>query len=213
MYPARYWIPHIGAMSRLLLLLRPVQLLPHVPFLVMHVARLVAGGMVAWLLGSLLGRIPSAVWRMNDSSLRYLVRLMAWCTMLTDVPPPFSGRASHLHTIRVHHERPDAVHRGRVLFRPFLLQPYVLCALPFTFGAAAWLVLAFPVLLITGRRQAWFASAIEEWLVYTARVAAWAVVLVDEYPPYNGVQPAEVDAWFHEHRVGAHAHGDTNRRQ
>lgn len=205
MYPARYWIPHVHVVSRAALLLRPVLLLPHVPLVLWHLVRLVTGGFVAWATGVTSGRIPIGLWRMHDRSLRYLVRVAAWCMVLTDVRPPWSGHASHLHTIRVHHEYPDVVGRGRVFLRLFLLQPYVLWALPYTIGFAVWHAVGSLVMLVTARRYAWIMSAAEEWLVHVARVAAWMVVLVDEYPPYNGVQPAEVGAWFHErHPVVPH---------
>lgn len=204
MYPARYWIPHVSVVSRAALLLRPLLLVPHVPLVLWHLVRLGVGGFAAWAAGAATGHVPIGLWRMHDRSLRYLVRVTAWCMVLTDVRPPWTGRVSHLHTIRVHHEHAPAVRRGRVFFRLFLSQPYVLWALPYTIGFAAWHAVGVLVMLITGRRQVWIMSAAEEWLVYVARVAAWMVVVVDEYPPYNGVQPAEVGAWFHERHVHAH---------
>lgn len=202
MYPARYWIPHVSVVSRAALLFRPVLLVPHVPLVIWHIVRLAAGGLGAWVAGVTTGRSPIGLWRMNDRSMRYLVRLTAWCIVLTDMRPPWTGRVSHLHTIRVHHEHPSAVRRARVFFRLHLAQPYLLWALPYTIGFAAWHAVGLLVMLFTARRHAWIMSPAEEWLVSVARVAAWLVVLVDEYPPYNGVQPAEVDAWFHErHQV------------
>jgi hypothetical protein len=50
--------------------------------------------------------------------------------------------------------------------------------------------------LFTGRLGAWLFSRLEGWFIYTSRVDAYWLYLVDEYPPFNGAQPRAADEFF-----------------
>ncbi len=198
MFPARYCISHVITVSRAGIVFRAILIIPHLPVILLRVAGLALGSIAGWPTCVVMGSMPVSIWHMQDRAIRYLVRVTAWLFFLTDVRPPFSGRAVRLHAVKVHHDKPDAWGRPAALFRPFLLLPYLIWALPYTLGVACVTAVSLPVMLVTGRRPMWLIAAGEEWLVYMARVLAWACLVVDEYPPYNGVQPASIHAWFHD---------------
>jgi hypothetical protein len=87
----------------------------------------------------------------------------------------------------VYEQSPD-VDRSRltVFFRYFMLIPQLIVS--FFYGIAAFVVvtIAWFALLITGRFPAGVYNFVAGYLRYSTRVMAYAVLLTDTYPPFDG---------------------------
>ncbi|MBR9978892.1 MAG: DUF4389 domain-containing protein [Bacteroidetes bacterium] len=196
MYPAIILLPQPDRSSRLLLLLRPVLAIPHLFWSLLY-------GLGAGILHFLsfwsivfTGRHPKGLWNMLLSYFCYSVRLQAWMLWLTDRYPPFTGAASSGHPVAVRIVYPERMSRATVFFRMLLLFPHLFFVIGYTFLCAFVQFLTWWTILFLGRMTDWQYRYIASYCLYTLRLNAYILLLVDEYPPFNGAQPRAVEVRF-----------------
>jgi hypothetical protein len=196
MYPAIILLPQADRCSRLLLLFRPLLAIPHLLWAVLY-------GLGAGLLHVLAfwaivftGRHPKALWDMLLRYFSYLVRLQAWMLWLTDRYPPFTGATASGHPVAVRIAYPERMSRATVVFRMLLLFPHLFFFIGYSFVCAFVQFLTWWTILFIGRMAAWQYRYITAYCLYTLRLNAYMLLLVDEYPPFNGLQPRAAEVRF-----------------
>lgn len=196
MFPALYHIPYVQRTSRLQMLLRPLVLLPHaVVGLVYGIgARLIAAA--SWFSIVVTGVHPDSLWRILDGYLRFRARVRAYALALTDVYPPMTGSPGALHSLRVRHVRAERMSRMNAVLRWMLLLPHLLVSIVYGAGVFGVCVAMYPVTMLLGRMPRGFRSILERWFIYSERVAAYAFLVVDEFPPFHGLQPLAAERYF-----------------
>jgi hypothetical protein len=187
--------------SRLLLLLRPVLILPHVLWVNVYTAVAV----VVWLLSAVMvlvtGRHPRSLWDILDGYFRYACKVNAYVVLLSDTYPPFGGGSEHPFPVRISCRYTERMGRAGVLFRGILLVPQILSSIALAIGAAVFLLVIGVTVLLLGRMPLWQWTFTVTQYVYLSRVAAYALLLTDVYPPFNGAQPLSVETLFREPEV------------
>ncbi|MCB2205891.1 DUF4389 domain-containing protein [bacterium] len=188
MYPALFSVDRPATSSRLLLIFRPILLLPHLFWAYFY-------GMAAGLLQFIsfwaiifTGRHPQALWEFLTGYLRYRSRLNAYWLLLSDIYPPFKGEAGQ-YPVRVHVDYPDRLSRLTVFFRLLILFPHLFFSIGYIFVSSIVSFLAFWTVLFAGKLARWQFEWLYGWFIYTSRLDAYMLYLVDEYPPFNGSQP------------------------
>lgn len=189
MYPAVFDIPRVERNSRLLLLLRPVLLLPFLPWGILYTLAMTAVHFIAWFAILFTGRHPHVLWDFLEGYFRFMATLSSYTLLLTDKYPPFVPGSAERPALRNRIDHPERVSRAGTLFRPLLLAPHFFFAVGYgavfcvLFGITWWTV------LLLGRMTDWQYRWLVSFFIYNARIRAYSLLLVDEYPPFNGAQP------------------------
>jgi hypothetical protein len=207
-YPIRLEGQLDGNLSRWLWLVKWLLVIPHVVVLVFLWIAFVALTVVAFVTILFTGRYPRAIFDFNVGVLRWSWRMLfySYSALGTDRYPPFTLADVPDYPARLHVEYPQALSRGLVLVKSWLLAlPHYLVVGVFIGGAWAgfsaanddrtWtsgggligllVLIAGVVLLFTGRYPAAifdFVLGMNRW-VY--RVAAYAALMTDAYPPFR----------------------------
>jgi len=136
------------------------------------------------------GRYPQSMFEYQEQLLRWRLRLNARISNLADGYPAFGLTATDEHT-SLEIPYPERVSRGLTLIRFFFGWLYV--ALPhffILFFRVLWggilNILAFWVVLFTGKFPASWHTFLVENIRWVYRVALYLGNMTDEYPPFNG---------------------------
>jgi hypothetical protein len=189
MYPAVFHILKPEHPSRLMLLLRPFLLLPLWLWSIPYTILMTVVHFAAWITAVILGRNPQILWDFLEGYFRFTATLAAYALFLTDMYPPFTGDAERRRGIGVLVEYPSRLSRWTVLLRPLLLFPHFFFAFGYTIPFLIVHVLSALTILVAGRLADWQCSWLRAFFIYHARLRAYSLLLVDEYPPFNGSQP------------------------
>jgi hypothetical protein len=195
-------------LSRWLWLVKWVLVIPHIIVLVVLWIAFVVLTVVAFFAILFTGRFPRAIFDFNVGVLRWSWRVgfYSYSALATDRYPPFTLADVPGYPARLEVEYPQALSRGLVLVKWWLLAlPHYLIVAVFAGGAWAGLnaandhggwssgggligllvLIAGVVLLFTGR----YPKAIFDFVLgmnrWVYRVAAYATLMTDKYPPFR----------------------------
>lgn len=196
MYPMLVFLERPERSSRLLLLLRPVLVIPHLFWSVLFgILSSFIQFLSFWAI-MFTGRHPVGLWRLLERYFRYGTLLQAWSMFLTDRYPPFMGDADRDYPVAVRTEHPGRMSRATVFFRLLILIPHYFYFIGISVVYSVVQFLAWWTILLLGRMADWQFSQSSAYFIYTARLNAYLLFLVDEYPPFNGVQPRAAEERF-----------------
>jgi Domain of unknown function (DUF4389) len=196
-YPVRVSGARDGSLSRWLWLVKWLLLIPHYIVLVFLWIAFLLLTIVAFFAILITGRYPRGIFEFNLGVLRWTWRVgfYSYSALATDRYPPFSlGRVpDYPATLDV--DYPEHLSRGLVLVKSWLLAiPQYLVVALFVGGwghllgpgVAGLLVLFAAVALLFRARYPQsifdFVMGMNRW---TVRVAAYAALMRDEYPPFR----------------------------
>lgn len=196
-----------GRLSRGLWLVKWLLLVPHAVVLFFLWVAVAALTVVAWFAILVAGRYPRAAFDFNVGVLRWSWRVWfySYGALGTDRYPPFTLSAAVDYPAALEIAYPERLSRGLVLVKSWLLAiPHYLVlgfflgagggadsagtrtTWPWSVGLVGLLVLvAAIVLLVTGgypRPVFDFVMGMDRW---AARVAAYALLMTDSYPPFR----------------------------
>ena len=164
--------------------------IPH--FFILYFVGLVASVCVfiAWFAILFTGKLPEGLARFAVMLIRYQTRVTTYSMFLQEEYPPFeypSDGADDGSYPRMRVDMDPAwTDRNRVttFFRPLLVIPQLI-VLAFV-GLAAWvvLVIAWFAVIILGRWPDGLRDFLLGYFRWTVRVNGYAMLLVDEYPPF-----------------------------
>jgi hypothetical protein len=208
-------------LSRGLWLVKWLLAIPHFIVLFFLWAAFVVVGIVAFFAILFTGRYPRGLFEFNAGVLRWSWRVgfYSYSALGTDVYPPFTLKDVPEYPARLQVAYPESLSRGLVLVKWWLLAlPHYLVVAVFAGGAwagvnatsdnATWssgggligllVCIAGIVLLFTGR----YPRAIFDFVLgmnrWVFRVAAYATLMTDAYPPFRldmgGEEPPAADA-------------------
>jgi hypothetical protein len=196
MYPVVLHMTRQERCSRLLVLLRPLFLLPHVAWALFYhvlvaVVLLLSGPAILFF-----GRHPEVLWDILEGYLRYMVKVNAFALLLSDTYPPFVGGSDSPYPVRVHSSYPARMSRLVMVLRPVLALPHLFVLSGYALYILLLLHLAVLISLVRGCLPRWLWKRMSGFLLYTTRVASFCLLLVDEYPPFNTRQPLAAERFF-----------------
>jgi hypothetical protein len=207
-YPLRVEGELDAHLSRWLWLVKWVLMIPHVIALVFLWITLVVLTVVAFFAILLTGRYPRAIFNFNAGVLRWSWRVSfySYSALGTDRYPPFTLADAPDYPARLDVEYPQALSRGLVLVKWWLLAlPHYLIVAVFVGGAwagfnaagnhAEWtsgggligllVLIAGVVLLFTSRYPRSIFDLVMGMNRWVYRVAAYAALMTDAYPPFR----------------------------
>jgi Domain of unknown function (DUF4389) len=138
---------------------------------------------LAWWAILFTGRFPASLQRLCILIYRWAQNVYAYIYLLTNSYPPFSGDRPY--ELRLSVTPTEKHNRLTILFRFLLVIPH---AIVLTFlGIALWVVtvIAWFAILITGQYPKGLYDFSEGVLRWSARVAAYIYLFVDDYPPFS----------------------------
>ena len=169
-----------SAQRRWTVLIRLILLIPH--FLVLYFIGAAASvvGVVAWVAGLVLGRIPDWIADFLALFVGYEARVSAYLLLLVDHYPPFVTTTAGF-PVRVD-IRPGRLNRAAVLFRIILVIPAAVVAAVVGYGAITLSFFLWLAVLIAGRTPMPIFGANAAFLRYSYRTRAYFYFLTDAYP-------------------------------
>lgn len=165
--------------------------IPH--FVVLWALGVVAGIVVviAWFTGVILGKVPRTLLDLIAMYLRYSASVNAYAGFLHGTYPPFAidsstadpGKDPHVHVDVV----PLEENRSRltIFFRYFMLIPQMIVLFFVTIAASVVWFIAFFAVIVLGRWPEGLREFVLGYLRWNQRVAAYAYLLTDDYPPFS----------------------------
>lgn len=136
----------------------------------------------AWFAIMFTGRFPAGLRDFCLLLFRWSQNVSAYVLLQANPYPPFGSGAYPLQlnvTPAAHY------HRWTVFFRIFLVIPHAICLLVLEFAQAITTFIAWLAVLFTGQYPAGlfdFSVGVSRW---SARVYAYVLLFVDEYPPFS----------------------------
>jgi len=209
-YPVTLAIEYPERLSRLTTFFRLFMLIPQAfVFAFVSIAAEVIL-ILSWFAILFTGRYPEPFLNFITWWLRWYVRLTGYSFLLTDKYPPFSGREEADYPIILGVETPGQLSRLTTFFRlPIAPMPTWTfdsgwkltwsTAIGMPMAIPHWVVLYFIsiagafilfiswwAILFIGRYPKVFFDFITWWFRWSTRVAGYAVLVTDKYPPFSG---------------------------
>jgi hypothetical protein len=207
-YPVRVEGRLEPGLSRGLWLVKWLLLVPHIIVLAFLWIAFVALTVIAWFAILITGRYPPGIFRFNLGVLRWTWRASyyGYCALGTDRYPPFTLTDVPDYPARLDITYPENLSRGLVLIKSWLLAiPHYLIVGFFIGGAGtvAWtsndtapvsaggglvallVLFAGIALLVRGRYPQGIFDAVLGMDRWAIRVAAYAALMTDAYPPFR----------------------------
>lgn len=207
-HPVRLLLADDLRRSRLTTFFRPLLALPHVVWFLGWASLIMYAALLAWILGTLLGRVPEFLHRFLASWVRYGLHVGAYLHLAANPFPGFIGRSGYPVDL-VLPLQPERQHRLGIFVRGLLGLPAVLLAGAaaglayggltltwFAFGggiAGATALLGWFVALIRGRTSEGLRDAGAYGLGYAAQAFAYLFYVTGRYP--NSDPEALGPAW------------------
>ena len=185
-YPATFEADYLERRSRLtvffrLLLLIPIGIWAYVLGIVASILIL-----ISWVVIVITGRFPAALFDFVSGFVRFLTRLTAYASLLTDRYPPFGLSDDSEYPVRMTFAGPlERYSRLKTFFRlilaiPIIVLRYVMQLLLEVGAFAAWFVI-----LVIGRMPRGLFDLMVLANSYTARSDAYLYLLTETYPPFQ----------------------------
>jgi hypothetical protein len=184
-YPVTFEADYIEQHSRLTSFFRLLLAIPLFIWAYLYgiVASIVI--VIAWFAIVITGRFPTGLYDFIAGWTRFVTRLTAYVTLLTDTYPSFGGSDDPSYPIRMQFAPLDRYSRLKTLFRillaiPIVILRYVMGLLLEIGGFAAWVVI-----VITGKLPRGLFEVMVLANSYTARSDAYIYLLTETYPPFQ----------------------------
>jgi len=178
-FPVRLEADYPERLSRLSTFFRIILAIP-----VLVVLYLFGQGLiwVYWIGILVRGRPVRWLFDANVAILRFTFRAYAYFLLLTDRYPPFDGKWQ----VRYEVDYPERLSRWRlVIWKTATVIPHAI-VLAFVFvGVVVVVLLAWFVVLFTGRYPRGLHTFVSGWLRWAARAWAYLVSLTDEFPSFS----------------------------
>lgn len=182
-----YVATYVPKHSRLTTFFRSLLAIPH--WIVLYFYALLGGIslVISWFAVVITGRYPSGLYTFNAGLLRYSSRVSAYVFLLSDVYPPFGGGPDTTYPVELGIGAPkESYSRVSAFFRIFPLIivgiiQYVLIIVAFFVAVVAWFVI-----LITGKLPQGLHNALAFVLSYVSRASVYSYLLTEKFPSFDG---------------------------
>ncbi len=186
MYPVSYEVDYAEQRSRLTTFFRLILVIPWaIVGIFWGLAALVAV-VIAWFAIVFTGRYPEGLYDLAAKALRYYTRVNSFALLLTDDWPSFGGDEEPQYPVRAVIAPPlPEYSRWKTLLRIFLLIPIVIVLYFVQLVSRAISVLAWLVIVVTGRLPRGIFDVMRFTLAYETRATAYEWLLTETFPPFS----------------------------
>lgn len=185
-YPVTFEADGPAPQNRLSVFFRLILAIPH--FIILYFLRIALQvvTLIAWFAILFTGKYPAGMLRFAVGCTRWNTLVNAYVMLLTDRYPPFALDQDSQYPVRfLVQERSTGRNRLTTFFRIILVLPHVVILAVLGVAAFVVLVLAWFAALFTGRVPAGMHGFLVGYNRWSARVSAYLILLVDEYPPFS----------------------------
>ncbi|MGH2982952.1 MAG: DUF4389 domain-containing protein [Solirubrobacterales bacterium] len=141
---------------------------------------------IAWFAIVFTGRYPEGIYNFNAGFLRMVSRVNGFYYLLTDELPPFNGEDNPQYPVRVGVPTPlGAYDRLKTGLRLIFGIPVYLLSIVQNLIATVCALIAWFVILFTGRLGEGLFNPIRSALAYQTRAAAYFLLLTEDWPPFS----------------------------
>jgi hypothetical protein len=185
-YPIGYAADFVEERSRLTTFFRLIMVIPLYLVAMVYAIAAVFTIIGAWFALVFTGRYPEGLYNFNSGFTRYMARVTAYQSLLTDVYPPFDTGEHPEYPVRVSIAPPqESYSRAKAFFRlivgiPVILINYALNLLVQVCSFLAWVVIVF-----TGKQSQSLQDATVLGTAYGTRGCAYFLLLTEDWPPFN----------------------------
>ena len=186
MYPVAYEADYVERRSRLSTFFRLILAIPW--FVVSIVWGLVAlvCVVIAWFAIVFTARYPEGLYKGVGMALRFGTRMNGFALLMTDAFPSFGGDENFEYPVRLRIAPPlERYNRWKTLFRIVLLIPIAIVLYFVQLVSRAISVLAWLVIVVTGKLPRGIFDVMRFTLAYEARAAAYHLLVTETYPPFS----------------------------
>lgn len=185
-YPVSVEIDGPQPQNRLSVLLRLIFAIPAaiVAAVVGFVAVIVT--IIAWFAILITGSYPEGMLRFAIGANRWGTRVWGYCLLLTDKYPPFSLEDDSAYPIR-YQSAEEVTNRNRLttFFRVIMIIPHYIIVSVLMYAAQIVALIGWFAALFTGSLPAGLHNFLAGFTRWNARYMAYALLQVDEYPPFS----------------------------
>ncbi|HMJ03073.1 MAG TPA: DUF4389 domain-containing protein [Conexibacter sp.] len=186
MYPVAYEADYVEQRSRLTTFFRLILVIPWaIVGIFWGLAALVAV-VIAWFAIVFTGRYPQGLYDLAAKALHYYTRVNSFALLMTDAWPSFGGDEDPQYPVRAVIAPPlPEYSRWKTLLRIFLLIPIVIVLYFVQLVSRAISVLAWLVIVVTGRLPRGIFDVMRFTLAYETRATAYEWLMTETYPPFS----------------------------
>jgi Domain of unknown function (DUF4389) len=186
MYPVAYEVDYAEQRSRLTTFFR---LILWIPWMIVGIfwglAALVAV-VIAWFAIVFTGRYPQGLYDLAAKALRFFTRSNSYLLLMTDAWAPFGGDEEPQYPVRAVIAPPLSEYsRWKTLLRIILLIPIAIVLYFVYLVSRAISVLAWLVIVVTGRLPRGIFDVMRFTLAYETRATAYHLLMTETYPPFS----------------------------
>lgn len=186
MYPVAYEADYVEQRSRLWTFFRLILAIPWFVVAIFWGLVALVCVVVAWFAIVFTARYPEGLYRGASMALRYGTRVNSFALLMTDAFPPFGGDENPEYPVRVRIAPPlERYNRWKTLFRIVLAIPIAIVLYFVQLVSRAISVLAWLVIVVTGRLPRGIYDVMRFTLAYEARASAYQLLLTETYPPFS----------------------------
>ena len=183
-YPLRYDVEYPERLSRWLIFVKWLLIIPHV--VVLYVLALVAYllTVVAWFAILFSGRYPEGLFKFVVGVFRWSANVNAYILLMRDEYPPFTMEAGH-YPVTFEVDYPERLSRWLIFVKWLFVIPNLIVLMVLLLAYYVVLIIAWFAILFTGRYPKGlfgFGVGVMRW---NLRATAYQYFLRDEYPPFS----------------------------
>jgi hypothetical protein len=192
-YPVGYEVDFQLERSRLTTFFRYFMVIPQYLVGIVYGIGVLFALIIAWFALLITARYPEGLYNFVAGVVRWSSRVSAYGLLVTDVYPPFDLGEHPEYPIRVPIGPPlEKYSRLKVFFRWILGIPVMLISYALSILASICAVLAWFVIVFTGKQNEGLQNGTTLGTAYSARSGAYFMYLTEDWPPFSqeGVGPA-----------------------
>jgi Domain of unknown function (DUF4389) len=186
MYPVAYEVDHAEKRSRLTTFFRLILVIPWAIVGIFWGLAALVCIVIAWFAIVVTGRYPQGLYDLAAKALRFFTRVNGFALLMTDAWPSFGGDAEPTYPVRAVIAPPlEQYSRWKTLLRIILLIPIFIVLYFVQLVSRAISLLAWLVIVITGRLPRGIFDVMRFTLAYETRALAYHWLMTETYPPFS----------------------------
>jgi len=183
-FPVRLEVDHPDRLSRLLIFVKWLLLIPHYIALWLLGIAAVLVLVFAWFAVLITGRYPEGLFNFLVGYERWRFRLASYLMLQTDRYPPFSLEDDPSYPVRLQVDYPERIARWRPLLHWLLAIPAIVVTAVLGLITYVIVVIAWFAILITGRYPGALFNFVTITLRWSLRVTVFTYWMTERYPPF-----------------------------
>ena len=178
-----YDVDYPERLSRLLIFIKWLLILPHAIVLLFLLIGLYVVTFVAWFAILFTGRYPRGMWGFTINTLRLTANQTAYVYLQRDEYPPFGGTDPY--PVRFQLDYPARMSRLLIFVKWLLAIPHLVILYMIGIVASIAIFVAWFAILFTGRMPRGLHDFITGYTRWNYRALTYLLLLTDAYPPFT----------------------------